>query len=273
MKGSVFVTGVAGFLGRRVAQDLLEDGYRVMGCDDFSVSSPKNVPPEVLFREGKCEDLKFNDLLTADAVVHCAAIARSAWPRPQEIWTANVRGTQNVMHAARSAAIDNIVYASSSVVHHPDSSVYARTKSVAERLSLGAGATCLRFGNIYGPGQNELGYEPNVIASMRRSVRDNGVVRVDGTGEQTRDFVHVSDASNAVLSAIDEPLPAMWLDICTGVQTSIRTVAEAFNSPIVWGDSRNDPPAIIQDPKPAEILLHWTPSVSIEEGLKQVAFV
>lgn len=267
---SVYVTGVAGFLGSTVAQDLLGRGWRVVGCDNFSVGREENVPPGVDFSELDCRYLKAGDLNGVDAVIHCAAIARSAWPDPDQLWWSNVRGTVGVVSAAEAAGLSKVVHASSSVVHLPGSSAYAETKALSERVALGYGATCLRFGNIYGAGQNELGHEPNVIASMRKTLKEKGYVRVDGDGSQTRDFVHVSDAANAMFSALVEPTRGIWFDICTGVQTSIRQIAESFGAPIEWGPTRNDPPAIIQDPKPAEVALLWGATVDIEEGLAEV---
>lgn len=266
---TAYVTGVAGFLGSHVARALMASGYHVYGCDDFSVGAPENVPTGVRFREKKCEALTDTDFLLIESVVHCAAIARSAWPNEDQLWSANVAGTAKVMAAADRAGVRDIVHASSSVVHHPTSSTYARTKTAAERIALGFGAICLRFGNIYGLGQNETGSEPNVIAQMRRSVRERGTVRVDGDGTQSRDFVHVLDAANAVVSAIEEPVRGMWLDICSGQQTTILEIAEMFDVPIEWAEGRNDPHSIVQDPEPARWLLHWAPGVDLQRGLTE----
>lgn len=266
----VYVTGVAGFLGSNVANALIEQGHSVSGCDDMSVGRKENIPERVRFDRVDCRFMNEHFLYGEDAVVHCAAIARSAWPDPSQLWWSNVRGTLSVVKSAKAAGIENVVHASSSVVHVPDSSVYAQTKAAAERVALAYGATCLRFGNIYGPGQNELGHEPNVIASMRASAKKTGVVRVDGDGEQTRDFVHVDDASNAVVSALKERIGPLWVDICTNRQTSIKTIADAFGLPLEWAPSRNDPAEIVQDNAAAEALLLWLPTIDIEEGLPQV---
>lgn len=266
---SVYVTGVAGFLGSHVARRLIQRGYRVFGCDNLSVGVVENVPERVKFRAAGCENLLDNEFLLVEGVIHCAAIARSAWPNEDDLWLSNVHGTQNVMEVASMNGIKKIVHASSSVVHHPDSSVYARTKAAAERIALGHGASCLRFGNIYGSGQNETGDEPNVIAQMRRSLREDGCIRVDGDGSQTRDFVHVEDAAAAVVKALERPIRT-WVDICTGVQTSILDIATRFGCPIEAGESRGDPQVILQDPEPARWMLGWTPSIDIDEGLKQV---
>lgn len=266
----IYVTGVAGFLGSHVALDLLDRGWSVLGCDDLSVGSRENVPSGVVFKEIDCRYITAENLSDADAVVHCAAIARSAWPSPERLWWSNVRATQSVMEASANAGIKKIVHASSSVVQVPDSSVYAKTKSLAEMVALSYGATCLRFGNIYGKGQNELGHEPNVIASMRRCLQENGYIRVDGDGTQSRDFVHVTDAANAMVSALLEPVGGIWLDICTGRQTSIMQIAESFRAPIQFAPSRNDPLVIVQDPKPAEVLMLWVSSVDIDQGLAEV---
>lgn len=263
----VFITGVAGFLGSNTAKLFLSHGWEVYGCDNLVTGQIKNVPDSVKWQQIPVQEV--TKVVVPDVIVHTAAIARSAWPNKDELWEHNVRSTLAVNTMVKLTAA-KYVYCSSSVVWKPQSSVYAQTKFIGEQLALSVGALALRFGNIYGPGQNEDGHEPNVIASMRRSVRETGKVRVDGTGRQSRRFVHVRDAARAIFLAAESDLTGVWMDIATEEEVTIRSLAERFGAPIELGPSRNDPHAIRQETEAARWLLGWSPEVALEDGLAEV---
>jgi nucleoside-diphosphate-sugar epimerase len=263
----VFITGVGGFLGSNVAKLYLEKGWEVAGCDNFVTGKRENVPEGVRLQDRAVQEI--TGLVIPDVVVHTAAIARSAWPNNDELWEHNVRSTIAVNKLVTNTAA-RFVHCSSSVVWKPQSSVYAQTKDVSERLALGNGAIALRFGNIYGPGQNEEGHEPNVIANMRRTVRETGSVVVHGTGRQSRRFVHVQDAANAVYCAAKSGLTSIWMDVATKDEITMQALAERFHVPIEYGPSRNDPHVIRQEIEAAKWLIGWQPTIPLEVGLKEV---
>lgn len=265
----VYVTGVAGFLGSQVATQLLDLGHSVYGCDNLLTGNSSNVPKGVEWTVEPIQEAVEKFRLRIDIVVHCAAIARSAWGNDLDLWEQNVKGTTAAVKLTYNSRA-RMIHASSSVVHVPDSSTYARTKELAERVALSSGATALRFSNIYGSGQSEEGQEPNVIASMRQWARNTGKVRVDGDGHQRRDFIHVTDAASAVIHAIRMDLPPIWLDVCSGEEISILEIANIFNLPIEWAPTRNDPDHILQDLEHAKYLLGWKPKVTLKDGLSEV---
>jgi UDP-glucose 4-epimerase len=116
----------------------------------------------------------------------------------------------------------------------------------------------LRFGNLWGDGQSEHLAEPNVLAAFRSQIKEHGHVKVEGGGYQTRDFVHIADAAVAMANAVESPHWAV-ADICTGVQTSILSIAEQFGVPIMQVPGReNDPLTVVQDPSEAIRLWGWT---------------
>ncbi len=264
-----YVTGVAGFLGSEVARQLINLGYDVYGCDNLLTGKRSNVPIEVQWVATPIQEVVEHFTLPLDVVINASGIARSVWENDSDLWEHNVKGT---MAAVRLANNNNakLIHCSSSVVHISDSSVYARTKEVSERIALASGAIALRFCNIYGPGQSEEGQEPNVIASMRRDAREKGTVRVDGDGKQRRDFIHVSDAARAIVASIGTFTPSIWIDVTSGIPISILEIAEMFELPIQWAPSRNDPFEINQDSEPARWILGWEPKVELLEGLIEV---
>ena len=243
-----FITGVAGFLGSHVAEALLSEsydvvGWEVAGTDDLTTGNKENVPDGVDFSIG---DVRDGIPEGFDYVFHAAGFSRSgaAWANPIDCYERNVDGTLAVLEAVRGTGT-RLVYASSAVVEAPTSSPYAASKAAAETLvaaykhNYGLDACSLRFSSVYGPGQSEDGDHLNVVAQMRRDARELGFVRVAGNGRQTRDFIHVDDATRAVVDALRG---ANIRDVCTGVQTAVLVLAHMFGVPIQFMEARPGDP-------------------------------
>jgi UDP-glucose 4-epimerase len=267
---NVYITGVAGFLGSEVARQFIDLGWTVVGCDNMITGRIENIPDGAVFIRKDVRELEaIPDNTTV--VIHTAAIARSAWPDADEMYDVNVIGTQAVLTAAKNVGA-RVVHASSCVALLPWTNRYASSKYVAERAAVTAGATALRYSNIYGPGQSEDGPEPNVLANWLRQLGDHEAIRVDGDGRQTRDFIHVKDAARATVMAALRPVgDHQWMDICTGVQTPIIELAHKFSPNIRFADRRpGDPDCLPQDPGYATALLGFTAEIPLEQGLKDI---
>jgi UDP-glucose 4-epimerase len=118
-------------------------------------------------------------------------------------------------------------------------SPYAATKVEGERLvralaegGSGTDAVSLRFFNIYGPRQDPNSAYAGVVARFATRVAAGLPVAIFGDGEQTRDFIHVSDAVRALVAALDavEPLGGGVVNIGTGRATSVRGLADAVGA-------------------------------------------
>jgi UDP-glucose 4-epimerase len=253
-----FVTGIAGFVGSRLARTLVSCGWDVTGVDNLVTGSYRNVPMDVAWEEGDIRDLPTTPRSKIDAVFHTAAIARSTWEDKTELMEVNFKGTQNVIDFAEEHGAV-LVNSASSVCAMPQINDYALSKWMGERevtradFSGRVSAVSLRYGNVYGPGQSQEGAEPNVLAAWLRSMREHGWVRVDGDGTQTRDFIHVDDVVKANIHAfrvLNEGIyPRRPVDICTGYQTSLNELAEKLQFPTKPGERRyKDPDVIMQDP-------------------------
>lgn len=266
---SVFITGVAGFLGSNVAKILLRQGFDVYGCDNFVTSTPETIPDGVLFYEMDIRDL--SPVPRTDVIIHTAAIARSAWPDSDEILSTNISGSLNVFDLAQKNK-SRLVNCSSCVSAYPELNDYSLSKHVAETVAMMRGAVSLRFSNIYGEGQSKIGAYPNVLASWLLQRETQGFITVDGDGSQTRDFIHVTDAANAIVCAMyNESMRGSWVDICTGVQTPLIDIAEMFDCNISFGPKRRgDRHSFPQDPTVARIELKWTHSVDLQTGLREI---
>jgi UDP-glucose 4-epimerase len=181
-----------------------------------------------------------------------------------------------VLEAARRKGVGRVVLSSSNIVYAAETP-YKHSKLAMEALAhtytelYGLSTICLRYSNVYGPGQREDGPGPNVFAAFRKSLREDGRITITGDGEQSRDFTHVSDIARANLLASRSDYTGT-LDLCTGRNVSMNYVAkELFKAPVVYvGDRKGDIKHIIQKPDAAKAKLGWEATVTLEDGIKDV---
>lgn len=228
------ITGVAGFIGSNLLEELLSLGQNVIGLDNFSGGHQENID-EVLeipaskngsFRlvRGDIRDFQTcrNAFRGADYVLHQAALASvpHSIEDPVASNAVNVTGFLNVLLAAADARLTRVVYASTCAVYGdlPDVplretstgnplSPYAATKyaneiyaSVFQRL-YGLQLTGLRYFNVFGPRQNPNGAYAAVIPRWIANLINGERCEINGDGETSRDFCHVADVTQANLLA------------------------------------------------------------------------
>ena len=231
------VTGVAGFIGSHLAEQLLKLGQTVIGVDNFDTGKPEHIDtifdaasPGIRFRVIEA-DIRNAKAITeacakADHVLHHAAVA--SVPRtlenPREAHAVNVEGTFNVLEAARQAEVRSVVFASSSAIYgdcpgEPETgaqlegrvgrplSPYAAHKRIGEIMgqsmtrSFGIPFVALRYFNIVGSRQDPAGAYAAVIPKWVDILARAEQPLVFGDGHQTRDFCPVEDVVQANLLA------------------------------------------------------------------------
>jgi UDP-glucose 4-epimerase len=229
----VLVTGAAGFIGSHLCRRLIADGHDVVGLDDLSAGTVDNLVdvPGVDLVEGDLRD----EALVARAASGCAAIlhhaARKSVPRsvrePEAFTDVNVRGTLNVLLAARERRT-TVVFASSSSVYGDQEvfplretaeprprSPYAATKLAGEGLmrswwhSYGVPTVSFRYFNVYGPGQDPASEYAAVVPRFVVACRTGGTPVIYGDGAQARDFTYIDDVVDANLLAMRAPAAAL----------------------------------------------------------------
>jgi UDP-glucuronate 4-epimerase len=223
------VTGAAGFIGSHVSEALLARGDEVVGVDDFDPYYARAIKERNLdalrgaarFRLVEADVAR--DPLPfagAGAVIHLAARpgVRPSLEDPAGYVDANVRGTTNVLEAARRSGIARIVFGSSSSVYGDDTpapfvenapavtpiSPYAATKRAAELVAHalahlhGLRIACLRFFTVYGPRQR-----PDLaIHRFTAAIAQGQAIRMHGDGSSERDYTYITDAVAGVLGAL-----------------------------------------------------------------------
>lgn len=236
-EGSVFlVTGGAGFIGSNLCEALLEMGYQVRCLDNLSTGKKENVEPflehpRYTFLEKDIRDLDscMEACSGADYVLHQAAwgsVPRSI-EMPLFYEETNIRGTLNMMEAARQSGVKKFVYASSSSVYgdHPVLpkvegqegnllSPYALTKRVDEEYGklykklYGLDTYGMRYFNVFGRRQDPDGAYAAVIPRFIRQLMHGEVPTINGDGQQSRDFTYIDNVIEANLKACLAPSEA-----------------------------------------------------------------
>ncbi|HVW71612.1 MAG TPA: NAD-dependent epimerase/dehydratase family protein [Candidatus Paceibacterota bacterium] len=273
------VTGGKGFIGSHVVDALVARGDDVIVIDNGLSGDNENPNAQYVNADIRKFDTIEPHFAGQDGVFHLAAIARTPWcvDDPVLAYETNVMGSVNVLEAARKHGIKRAVLSSSNIVYAAETP-YKQSKLAMEAIAnvynvlYGLSNVCLRYSNVYGKRQREDGPSPNVFAAFRKTLRENGHIKITGDGEQSRDFTHVTDIARANLLAMGVDYTGAPIDVCTGRNVSMNyVVKELFKAPIVYiEERRGDIKHIIQDPKPVTETLGWQPTVKLEDGIKDV---
>jgi UDP-glucose 4-epimerase len=297
--GSIVVTGGSGFIGATVVEALIRRGQAVTVVDSgvsagfgyAEGTSARLVRADVRDRAGLDAALA-----GAEAVIHLAAhtVHAESIAQPTLSFEVNALGTLNALEAARANGVGRFVFASSNAVvagHAPPTnedlpvaptSPYGASKAAGEAYvrayahAYGLEGVALRFANAYGP---RSAHKPSVAASFIRAYLDGGPLVIHGTGEQTRDFIHVDDVCAAVIACLDAPahdVAGQVFQVGTGRETSLNELAQLLFE--VGGGSvaiehapplPADVPRNVSDPAKLRRVLGLTPAVELREGLQR----
>ena len=303
------VTGGAGFIGSHLVDALAARGDDVLVLDDFSSGKSENLTG-ALERGVAVTELDVADAqalfgavgaFAPQSIFHLAAQidVRRSMADPGFDARLNVVGTVNALEAAGRAKASKFVFTSTGGAIYGEGaertgelpftesarcepfSIYGQSKLAAEGYvdlfarTRGLHATVLRLGNIYGPRQDPA-TEAGVVAIFCEVARDGGRPTVFGTGEQTRDYVHVADVVAALLAAeaSDDAGP---INVGTGVETSVldlvRLVGGAFGrgdfEPAFAPAREGEIERTALDTAGAAERLGWRAERTIEPGLEQ----
>jgi UDP-glucose 4-epimerase len=301
------VTGGAGFAGSHLVDALVDRGDEVVVVDDLSTGRERNLAGAI----GKGADLVIEDvtreremlrLLDAErpeVVFHLAAQidVRVSVEKPAFDAGVNVLGTINMLEAARLAGARRFVYASTGGAIYGEGegrqlplaedaeclpeAGYGQAKFAAEgyvalyRRLYGLSGVSLRFGNIYGPRQDPLG-EAGVVAIFCGRLAEGKPPIVFGDGRQTRDYIYVGDAVEAMLAA-QAGQASGEINIGTGDEVSVldlvdhlgRIAGRADLQPEMAPARPGEVQRISIDPTLASSELGWAPATKLADGLER----
>ena len=301
------VTGGGGFIGSNIVEYLLKNNAKLVRVlDNFSNGYRENLAefkanPSFELIEGDIRDLQTckDAMIDIDYVTHQAALG--SVPRsindPATTNDVNISGFLNMMIALKeSTSVKRMIYAASSSTYGDSKALpkvedsigkplspYAVTKYVNELYADVFGKTYntdvigLRYFNVFGPKQSPNGAYAAVIPLFMQALKDNNAPKINGDGEQTRDFTFVDNAVQANIRGFFAPKTAsnQVFNVACGERISVNylwdSLKNAANSnleaeygPERQGDVRDS----LADISKAEKLMSYKPQFTVREGLK-----
>ncbi len=307
----VTVTGGAGFIGGHLIDALLNLGARITVIDDLSNSDASQIASQI---ESSPEQLRFIQGSILDPISLGAAVegarfvfhlaALGSVPKsvedPARTWVVNATGTMRVLTAAQKAGAARVIYSASSSAYGDNptlpkqetqapepESPYAAAKLAGESLCrswatcYGIDTACLRYFNIFGPRQAADSAYAAVVPAFLDCYLNNQSPTIFGTGNQTRDFTHVTNAvyANLLAAANDSKIKGEVFNIGAGKQTSINQLASSLKELLGLSglDPAHQPERIgevqdsVADISKGQSALGYQPVTTLDEGLKSTA--
>jgi UDP-glucose 4-epimerase len=263
MTCEVIVTGASGFVGQALLRRLARSGFAVRGVSRLkaeglvTVSDYSLLPnPENAILVHLAQGANTSDSFGDEDIELCDTLARKAWR--------------------------HIVYASSAVVYgdardyprRPDEKVspyndYSRVKLACEEIVAQVGGTCLRLGNLYGPGMNA----ETVISAILQQIPGKGPLVLQNTAP-VRDFLWVDDAASC-LAAACQYMPGEVLNVASGRGIAVGDVARMAlelagegSRQVIGRTSTSRSSFLVLDIAQTAAILKWAPEMNLPEGLE-----
>jgi len=295
----ILVTGGAGFIGSHVVDVYLEAGHQVAVVDDLSTGRRSNLNAGATFYRLDIRSPDLRDVFERErpeVVNHHAAQmdVRRSVADPLFDADVNVRGSLNLLECARQSGVRKFIYISTGGAvygepvylpcdeEHPIAPLcpYGVSKHTVEHYLYlyhqlyGLDYTVLRYPNVYGPRQNPQG-EAGVVAIFTAQMLQQARVVINGSGDQERDFVYVSDCARANLLALENGAGRIY-NLGWGVGTSVNDIFRYLQGLTAYARQPDyGPPKagetfrIYLDASRARRELGWQPMVNLEEGLQR----
>lgn len=291
----LLVTGGAGFIGSRIATQLIEQGHSVRVFDNLSTGSAAAIPEGATFFNGDMRDTSALRMAVAgqDAVIHLAAqaLVTESITDPVKAFDINLLGGQNLLEAMHQAGVKRLVHSSTAAVYGNPANVpiaeddpkmpinpYGATKYAFEQLlhayhaSYGFEVVIFRYFNPYGPTEHHLP-ETHAIPNFIRATLTSQPIPLYWQGKQIRDFFYVDDIARAHVMALEKRGFHIF-NLGSGRVTTVMEIVQKIfeitgrSSPIEdLGERAGDPPRLLADVTKVEKELGWKPEISLQDGL------
>ncbi len=225
-KRRVVLTGADGFLGQHLTRALANDQTIELIPFVGDILSPTEL------------DEFFDRNHNVDTVIHLAGLVAG---NEDQLIAVNSNGTKNLLAAMARRGIKRIVFSSTGAVYQGENTLpakedddarptttYGLSKLLAEESIKSLAVenrmqyTILRFANVYGPGSDH-----GVVASFKKSIQDSGTVVVQGDGTQSRSFVFVEDACEAIIKALNNTQNGLY-NVAAGLPYTILELLDIF---------------------------------------------
>jgi len=293
----VLVTGGAGFIGSNVVDLFIKNGHDVVIVDDLSTGRRANINSRAKFYEMDIRDPGMREIFASERpeIVdhHAAQIdVRRSVSDPRFDADVNLLGSIQLAELAHEFGVRKFIYISSGGAiygepvylpcdeAHPVQPLapYGASKYTFElylylyKETYGLDYTILRYANVYGPRQDPLG-EAGVVAIFTGQMLHNKPVTINGTGEQVRDYVFVSDCADANLISLQEGSGGVY-NLGSGIGTTVNQIFKQLKAitgyslePAYGPAKAGETFKIYLDSTHVKDELDWEPTVGLEDGL------
>ena len=249
----VLVTGGAGFIGSHIVDAYAAAGHEVWVADDLSTGLRANLSPAARLHVGDFAGAEALDLIVREriqVVNHQAAQVdvRVSVEDPAGDAEQNIVRTLRLLQSCQKSSVEKFIFASSGGAIYGDPQSYPQTESHPRtplspygcaKLAVenylhyfeavhGLSSVCLRYANVYGPRQSNRG-EAGVVAIFATRVLRGERLYINGSGEQTRDFVFIDDVVRANVAALEDGMAGAF-NVGTGIETSVKRSLRFFRT-------------------------------------------
>lgn len=250
----VIITGVAGFIGSRVARKFIEEGHKVIGIDNLSGGNFNNIPKEVDFHNIDLVDASEFSKLPQDAqiILHLAGQSSGeiSFHFPQEDLRKNTVSTLNLIKFGIKNKVKKLIYASSMSVYgdfdcnkhgvkeecilEPKSCYGIGKLSSEQYLNVFKDKlpfVSLRMFNVYGPGQDMNNMSQGMVSIYLSQALKYRKIIVKGSLLRFRDFIFIDDVVESWFRAsFCEEALNQAINIGTGKKTTVKEILEVIKS-------------------------------------------
>ncbi len=304
---NVLVTGGAGFVGSHLVDKLIGEGPKsIVIASNFFLGTPDNLkdalicyPHLKLLRCDVADFEEIQDVVTEhhiDVVFNLAVIPLpTSLVKPEWTIRKNIEMTLNLCRLLREKNFETLIQYSSSEAYGSAKSVpmaethlldpetpYAASKAATDHIALsyhhtfGCDVAVVRPFNQYGPRQNSKKYAGIIPLTIGRMMRGEPVI-IYGDGEQTRDYLYVTDTVEATIEVYKNPhTRGKILNIASGEEISVNKLISLIADEMGHKDKVTHQQARPGDVRRhlagtslSEEILQWKPKVSFEEGIKK----
>lgn len=280
---NILVTGGAGFIGSNLVEELIKQDHRVMIWDNYSTGKEENCIPTRIdhppwyYPYDVSEQQKIGGNI--DVIFHLAALARiqPSFDDPVATHNSNVTGTIRMLELAREKNAKFIYAGSSSFYHDVHANPYTFTKWLGEQYCelynkvYGVKTITARFFNVYGPRQLCEGAYATVIGIFEKQYKEGKPLTITGTGEKRRDFTHVKDIVNGLITMSEGEWDNEIFNLGTGTNYSINELAAMFDCETKYiPDRPGEAETTLADISKTKSMLGWKPTVDLERYINEV---
>ena len=300
----ILLTGAAGFLGSHLSKKLIDNDHEVIGLDDLSTGSIKNIEtlinnPKFTFQE---HDVRIPFKAEVDAILNfaCPASPVNYQKDPVRTIETNFLGMINLLHLANETGAKIIQASTSEVYGDPAQSpqkesywgnvnpigirsCYDEGKRAAETLCFdyrrqhNLDTRVIRIFNTYGP--NMAIGDGRVVSNFIVQALRNEPINIYGDGKQTRSFCYVSDLVDGIYKFLQleknpdtpinlgNPNEFTMLELAKVVIEVTNSKSELVFNPLPLDDPKQRCPDITL----AKSILNWEPTIQLKDGIEKTA--